>query len=1046
MAAVSTLQYTKRKQNVYGKSSRANFSASFFDNDDEDELATAAPSVKPKVARQSSRKATYPLQKTEAKAHALKAVRSRSKKQDTFEVPFSDEEDSTPLPHVPPPKFKPPKLVDDRVKGRTELPPWEKRKLQESSEGRDAASKKTKAAIGSPEAQLEHDLARAATVPKKSPSATSTPKGQSKDQQDKTASVSPIDNAELKTTSAAARLAARKRLADSSAPSSADEVSKLHRTVPKRPVLTAEDSEGTPRKRARTTVQSRDDHESEDVLMIDSFDGPVCGISSPETKDLDKATDVFDFPESSADESTDAKSKMKYPIAAKKSSRRGKLTTYSMKSTPRKGVSAPARLAEMIATDTDTTEAPTRSPSASISRRTTPQQPSTPPSGRGGSLEPAAKADGTLTPRQAQLWNGLLPSDPIASSPSTLPMKDLSISAKRRTGAPSLTRRLTKSQSDITRRRTRLVDRLKASAPSSDDELSGEDEEDEETADVDVIDRIAGPGPSQHEQVKTASMQTSQSQSQTAAAPGGGPKITYSRMRSYLPEDNLGDDLMFGLTAENPQQPVATRPGGARAASNSQRSAFDLDDSDDEEGGPGKIRTIHELRASGRNIRGMEDIEDLLRDVENHAASNRSRRRSALIELATKLADKAFVERFVAQSFEIRLAAECTASLDEIADFVLAAALALVMAAEPPELAVRSLQDLGVVGWLAKRLGRDVEVGKLARERRNNMSKAGQAALMEFTVTVKKLPLLWNEEKPTTLTMRLVALKGLDQLISRLRRMGDKSALLSADELPSVLREPAQALDPGRQIELGLAISVLESLSTTSLSLDWPPDIVQRVGAVLSHLDTASPLQRHTFFLTLRLCLNLTNDNVRNCALLVTETTGATIDFLLQGILNGFNDLAKDSDDEQRTIALDLLVLAMGIMINLAEHSADAREQAAVNYPDPLAAIVHIFQEGQKHMLEAESVEESISNVAFGYLAVMLANLCQHAQARTFIAENLPRKKLDMLVEAVEEFVRHHQKVDMMNSGSEEGMGVWGAFTEKLKGVLVRLKGGLADG
>jgi hypothetical protein len=126
-------------------------------------------------------------------------------------------------------------------------------------------------------------------------------------------------------------------------------------------------------------------------------------------------------------------------------------------------------------------------------------------------------------------------------------------------------------------------------------------------------------------------------------------------------------------------------------------------------------------------------------------------------------------------------------------------------------------------------------------------------------------------------------------------------------------------------------------------------------------------------------------------------------------------------------------------MINLAEHCNEARS-LAVQDSGSLTALVEVFQLGQKHMLDAESVEESISNVTLGYLAVMLANLCQNHDARSFIADKLPGRNLGMLIEAVEEFVRHHQKVDTMNFDGEEGKEVWGAFTEKLKGVLERLR------
>ena len=842
--------------------------------------------------------------------------------------------------------------------------------------------------------------------------------------------------------SATARLAARRGPAHNSTPSSTDEISKAARAIPKRSALEADDGESTPRKRVRTTTASRES--SADVVMTDSAPEPVCGLIQKETNVAKDSKDIYEFSESSADELMTSKTTVKSPKASKKPDRRGKLATYTSRSIAQKGISAPARLAEMIATDTDTTEPSTRSPSVPVSRKTTPQQPSTPPSMRIGSPETAIQASGTMTPKQAQLWDRLLRSDPVVPSPSALAMKDLTITSKRRVVPPSTNRTLTKSQSNVPRRRTRLVDRLKASAPSSDDDSSEEHAVDDEDAEMGGVDTTAQDVVPAHEDVEDPQKVStrrfqSQSQSQSQGPTGGGPKITYSRTRSYLPEDVVEDDLMLGFSVEIQQDSAPTRRSTSKSAPMSQKSAFDLDDDDEDDNGAGRIRTIHELRASGSNTRGMWDIEEALEDIKHHNVSQRSRRRTALIELATKMADKTFAARFMGQSCELRLVAECGAVPDEIADFVLAAAVALLMASEPPEHAIRSLQEQGVVAWLTQLLEQDVEISKLAKDRRNNMSKASQSSLLEFGEMLRRHSSLWNEDQPHVMAPRLIALKALDQIVSRLRRLGEQSELLSPEELKTVLRHPSQALEQGKQIDVSLSVSVLESLSTAALSLAWPSRVLEGVREILPRLSMTSPLLHHTQFLALRLCLNLTKDNRRNCALLSPTADHSTVHYLVEIVKHGFETLDSEQDDEKRTVALDFLILAIGIMINLAEYCQEAREHAVKDLP-LLAALVDYFQQGQKRMLEAESVEESISNVTFGYLAVMLANLCQSPTTRGFIASKLPNQNLGMLVEAVEEFILHHQKVDTMNFNGEEGKEVWGAFTEKLKAVLARLK------
>ena len=79
MTSISGLQYAKHKS-VYGKKGGRGYNTtnlkSFFD-DDEAELVSA-----PTVARQSSVKATYPVQKTETKPQerTSKLVRPKAKR------------------------------------------------------------------------------------------------------------------------------------------------------------------------------------------------------------------------------------------------------------------------------------------------------------------------------------------------------------------------------------------------------------------------------------------------------------------------------------------------------------------------------------------------------------------------------------------------------------------------------------------------------------------------------------------------------------------------------------------------------------------------------------------------------------------------------------------------------------------------------------------------------------------------------------------------------------------------------------------------------
>ncbi|CAK3832589.1 Hypothetical predicted protein [Lecanosticta acicola] len=1015
MAAVSTLpQAKRRKAAVYGKTSRKlnSWNISGFDPVDDDE----PPKLKTTVQRAVPVKESYPIQNRDQEPHTLKSIKRREEKQDTWDVPSTDdgsEELAVPIPQrAPRSKLsadrKPVNLVKD---ADPELAPWENKK-KTSAPQQGSGERHLKKHSSAAQKKLTTEASKTVEVQKDAAVSnmnTSSPSRRSRDK------VGSPENCSSPQKSATARLQARKLQAGANTRAVRDEPQvQVH--VQKRSVQSTEELDAPPAKRPRPDTSLKDD--TVDTDMENAL--PTCDNEPVAEAQNSTEVDVFDFPNDNSDLS------MKQPVNRRKlpphTTHRGKLTAFSP---IRKMDSAPPRLAEMLAMVSDTTDDPSRSSSLSMSR------PSTPEKGSGGtSLTPdaAVKSAGKRMPKQTQLWDRLLTDDAAVPSPSALPMEDLTLVSRKATRkTSSVSRSMPKSSSDLGPRRTKLVDRLKASAPS-DSDSSGDSDGDSSDVEMQGDSRI------------------SQSQSQSQVVVAAGPKKTYAQARSHLAEDSFEDQLMFDLQGESPYNPIgATRRSTAQSNinsqnSNSQKSAFDMDDSDDEDAG-GRMRTIHELRAGGGNQRFMDSMGGLLEDIADHNASARSRRRSALIEVATKLADKAFAEKFLRQGYEQQLLAETSAARDGIADFALAAAFAVVLAVEPSEHVVYSMRDGGLLNWVQGIVEDRDDIKKLAKERRNNMSKSAQNTLSSFVTKFAHKKEIWKETTPGTMTRRIVALKVCELLISRVRRLGDRTELIPAKHVRSFVPAQTDMVSLTSNIlpaDLSLAISTLEALSTTALSLSWPNDVLEAIRTVLVSPALSQSQSQHLLFLTLRLCLNLTNENARNCKVFCKPDT---VLYLLRSITEGFAKLYAETSDEQHTVNLDLLVLSMGILINLTEHNDKAREySAATDASAVLSSLVDVFRQGQKRLLEAESVEQGIANVAYGYLAVLLASLCSNKDAKSIIALHLPDKNLGTLVAAVEEFVKHHQRVDTLNFDGEEGKDVWSAFTEKLKGVLQRLK------
>ncbi|KAM3417508.1 hypothetical protein BST61_g5749 [Cercospora zeina] len=317
------------------------------------------------------------------------------------------------------------------------------------------------------------------------------------------------------------------------------------------------------------------------------------------------------------------------------------------------------------------------------------------------------------------------------------------------------------------------------------------------------------------------------------------------------------------------------------------------------------------------------------------------------------------------------------------------------------------------------------------------MSKSAQTLFVDFVDKLSTHETFWHELSPALITPRTVALKALDSLVGRLRRAGDRSELAGRHELQLILfsqHELALVRHDEAPAGVNLSVSALERLASLGAPVAWPVEVLQRLGELLVLPVLGSENLKHLRFLTLRLCLSLTHDNIRGCKQLAQLPL---VRCLFGYINNGFRNLEL----EVQAIDLDLLVLEMGVVVNLTEHAEAARQSAAASDAQPLLTeLVHAFSIGQKRLSEAETEEETAANVAYGYLAVVLAILCRNRDARSVITDNLPRKNLDNLIEAVDEFIEHHRRVDKLAFGGEEGGDVWSAFTEKLKGVLDRLK------
>jgi hypothetical protein len=1045
MSSITSTPFAARrkKQAVYGRSSKPNNvgNLAFFEDDETPwapvtrgpkKQTTLAPTPRNKAV--SPPRAPLPDSPAKKRGALPRVTQSQPREKDTFDMPSDDDETTEVFSNIPvPPKqHVKSRLLDEPKDEVAHLASWEKKAITKGTLPSTLATRATRSKTA--ENVVGEKLSDKKRGERRSGKALANAAQQVQGKED---SQEPV------ALTAMQRLAARRRQAHASDPDNGEGAGK---DSPKR-VAVKENKNGAPQhKRRRMTPQPASPPTN--VSTTDSMSAAVLNVATKDEATSTNGGDIFDVPSDDEPTRLARSTKAKAPLARQ----RPRVLRGLRKATPQKGLSAPARLQDMIDDDDEFAFPSTESPPSG--KPTTPQtalkdgfkgSPSTPISSRSSTSH--GHRTEALTPKQTQLWAELL-------EPAVVPdtgMKKLSITED--TMRPKQVRRvpavLQRSSSDVPVKRTRVIDRLKASAPNSSDEDESQDEDDEMEVDkpsfetpVEQPTLVAAAA----SQAAQGLSQANQSQDRPTKATASGSLITYAKQRSHLADDNMENALMFDLPMGVPERPVATarrvgRPAAARTISH------DVDELDE---APSAVpRTIDELREVGRNVRMMGEIEDLLREIADHAASARSRRRGALLDLATKLMDQKFAEQIFRHGHENALLVECKTFADAPADFLLVTILVLMLHAEPPSHSLVSFEEaLPCIGGL---LSRSSDIARVAKERQSNMSRLAQGDLTTFSNKLKAHGDLWGESQPAVISTRIIALKAIELIVRKLRATGNKSELLDAGSLTLILPKggfTGLQTNASKAFEATLVISILEALKTLSVAGSWPDSCITSVAALPAIIAEEWQVPPDTKWVAYRLCANITDDSTLAQAAFVERDA---VRHMLAEIVSGFDLLHKpptatNAPETNAKRDSDILVLAIGALINLTEQNTVARRQAIHEAAQPsMAAVVHIFLKGQKHVLEAESVEQMEVSVVYGYLAIMLANICQDGEARSFVRSLLPGGKLDVLIAAVQEFVQHHQKAGaQQESGDTEEQ--WGSFTEKFLGVLAKLKAAERDG
>lgn len=552
------------------------------------------------------------------------------------------------------------------------------------------------------------------------------------------------------------------------------------------------------------------------------------------------------------------------------------------------------------------------------------------------------------TPHQRDLWSKLLPVDPDHDSPSSLNLPRLKLSdGPGRSPSSASDQRTTDVASETagktsrSPRRKRIVDTLQSqqevpadmdgidAADVTDellDEIISDHKDDEERAGF-TLDQSDESGDARNGQSAISSQKISDSASQPLpTSQGGSQKLTYARQRSYLTDIELNETLSLGAS-ELPLSGIDRRyrrralQSGPQSLQPVQGSQEVVEEQGSTQGAA--LRSIHELREAGGNVHLLNEIVALLDDIED-TLSSLSLKRSRLLELTKRLQEVPFRQVFDEHDLELRLFGFIEDCVDPVLQALIAAALLNILTGSISGQALARMSEPSTIGFLVSLLDLDRDLGSMAKSRNLNMSKAAQLDLREYCNSILQST-IWRAKPPASVSPRLLSLQCLEYLVRRVREAGYGDKLLQqhdVEKLAQILmirKYVRPTLKHGPDTELHLAVSILESCTIANqlghenfiLAVDTLKTVADLLPSLDAHFEEIPDSLRA---LVLRLYLNLTNNNRHVCETLAAP---AVLRSLLDTTLTHMRLVVNGTDSDPRK--LDTLILALGLLINLAE-------------------------------------------------------------------------------------------------------------------------------
>ncbi|KAI1115870.1 wings apart-like protein regulation of heterochromatin-domain-containing protein [Nemania sp. NC0429] len=530
-------------------------------------------------------------------------------------------------------------------------------------------------------------------------------------------------------------------------------------------------------------------------------------------------------------------------------------------------------------------------------------------------------------------------------------------------------------------------------------------------------------------------------------------KFTYGQGRKVLEEE---DSLLESLALPE-ESPYSRRRLDLRGPKKptSATGAFDFEDDDGTttNSPSSKLRGIHELRQAGANSRVADAMQDLVDQI-GKPGTGSSTRRAALLQVAERMRDKTFIRQCLDHGVESIILKDIGKETDIICAYLIFSLLVMITARGLSAHLGRLLSTEEAGPIFGRLLGVGEEIRMVARDRKSNLSKRSQSSVVVIEGLLQELP-IWDGHRPTYISPRNLAIKCLQLLVAQDVLIGRDPTIFTEPVMVHLFRVLSEANGnseyweypkTARSIELCGALSVLDahavSLATTQGgNSEWAiPFLPTIADAFYTSLQMPAHDGKRLEDSILKLTINVANNNL--AAPGVFSSRGV-LPVLTASISSDFhqvlNHIAQDTWAEE---ILNSLLLRLGILINFAEHSELVRQtvdDCQHENRKPIKELIDLFIENHRQTGEADSIQKTHLNVAFGYLAVLLGYLALHRPIRKKVISSHPAKSISPLVESIREFIAHYEQVENALSESDDGHS-YGGYIERLQLLVQQLR------